>query len=75
MNIVLEKERLKEMIDSLTDENALLFLKNMVDKMRLDRHIPFSKQDLIQRALESEEAIKNNRLTSLEDLEHEMKGW
>ena len=75
MNIALEKQKLKEMIDTLTDENSLAFLKKIIDKIRMDRHTPFSKQELVQRALESEEAIKENRFSSLEDLEKEMKNW
>lgn len=36
---------------------------------------PITKEELIQRAIESEEAIKNGKVISLEDLKREIETW
>lgn len=71
----MEKEKLKEVIDNLKDENLILFLKKVLDKIRMERQLPLTKAELIQRAMESEEAIREGRVITIEELEREMKNW
>jgi hypothetical protein len=75
MNLALEKKLLKEKIDAINDEGIIEALKKLIG---LASQPPFKKltgEDLINRALESENAIAENRVSSLEDLEKEMKKW
>lgn len=75
MNILLEKQELKQLIDSIQDESLISFLKKVVGQLRESRHIPMTKEQLIARAMESEKDIKEKKFTSLEELENEMKNW
>jgi hypothetical protein len=60
-----------------SDEKTLL----KVDKIRKNTKIaeasfqPMTKQELVKRALESENDIAHARVTSLENLEDEIKNW
>lgn len=75
MNLILEKQKIKEEIDNLSDESILMSIKKLLGIAKEQHLTLLSKEDLIARALESEQAIKEGRFTSLEDLEKEMKNW
>lgn len=75
MNILLEKQELKQLIDSIQDESLILFLKKMVGRIKETRHIPLTREELITRALEAEKAIDEKRYISIDELENEMKNW
>lgn len=75
MNLVLEKKILKEKIDAINDEGIIEAIKKIIG---FADHSPFKKltpEELVNRALESEKAIAENKITSLEDLEKEMQNW
>lgn len=75
MNLVLEKQQIKQEIDNLTDESILMSIKKLLGLAK-ERHLsPISKDELIARALESEKDIREGNVISLEDLEKEMKNW
>ena len=75
MNLILEKQQLKEKIDAINDEGIIEAIKKLIGFASQSPFKKLSQQDLINRALESEKAIVENRVTSLEDLEKEMKNW
>ena len=67
------------LIDWLLQSDEKTMLK--IDKIRKSAKMvnsefqPMSKEELEMRALESENDIANGRVTSLESLEEEIKGW
>jgi len=75
MNLVLEKQRIKQEIDELTDESILISIKKVLGLARQKHHSPLSKEEIVARAIESEKAIKENKFISLDELEEEMKNW
>jgi hypothetical protein len=75
MNLVLEKQKIKQEIDNLNDEGVLMSIKKLLGLARKKNLSPLTKEDLIARALESEKAISENRFTSIDELEKEMKNW
>jgi hypothetical protein len=75
MNLALEKKLLKERIDSINDEGIIEAIKRLIGFAAEPNLKKLSPEDLVNRALESEKAIAENKLTSLEDLEKEMHNW
>ncbi len=75
MNLVLEKQKIKQEIDKLNDESILMSIKKLLGIAAEKNLSPLTKEDLIARALESEKAISEKRFTSLDELEKEMKNW
>ena len=75
MNLVLEKQKIKQEIDKLNDEGVLMSIKKLLGIAKEKNPGPLTKEDLIARALESEKAISDKRLTSIDELEQEMKNW
>lgn len=79
MNIVLEKERIKNAIDAINDERLLRAIKEMLGYAKAnneERYLkPFTKQQIIKRAQTSEKDIKSGRTTSLNKLKKEVSNW
>ena len=75
MNITLEKKILKEQIDSINDEGIIEAIKRLIGFAGQPPFKKLTRDELVNRALESEKAIAENRVISLEDLEKEMKNW
>jgi hypothetical protein len=75
MNLVLEKQRIKQEIDALSDESILISIKKLLGVAKEKHLTSLSTEDLIARALESEKAIAEKKFTSIEELEKEMKNW
>jgi hypothetical protein len=75
MNLILEKQRIKQELDLINDESIILTIEKVLGLIK-DAHLsPFTKEDIIARAHMSENAITNNRFVTLEELENEMKNW
>jgi hypothetical protein len=76
MNLNAEKERIKNEIDATNDEHLLKAIKEMLGYAKAkneDRYLkPFTKQQLIKRAINSEKDIKAGRTTSIKDLRREI---
>ena len=79
MNLVEEKEKIKSELDVVNDVRLLKAIREMLNYAKVsseERHLkPFTKKQLIERALLSEKDIKNGRTTSLKDLRKEVKTW
>ncbi len=75
MNLILEKKLLKEKIDAINDEGIIDAIKKLIGFANQPPFKKLTREDLINRALESEKAIAENKVTSLEDLEKEMQNW
>jgi hypothetical protein len=75
MDILVEKQKLKKLIDSIHDESLILSIKKFLGLIKERQNIPLTKEELIERALESEKAIAKEKFISIEDLEKEMKNW
>jgi hypothetical protein len=79
MNIVLEKERIKNAIDDTNDERLLKAIKEMLGYAKASKEErflkPFTKQQIIKRALSSEKDIQAGRTTSLKKLRKEITKW
>jgi hypothetical protein len=75
MDMLIEKNKIKDRIDKLDDITLLTTIDDIINFNLAKNYTlePLSKSDLIQRAIESEEAIKNNDVVNIEDLEKEMK--
>ncbi len=75
MDIILEKQKIKQQIDSINDESILLSIKKFLGLVKKNQPVALTKEELIARALESEKAISENKFVSIEELEKEMKNW
>ncbi|MCC6725521.1 MAG: hypothetical protein IT258_13515 [Saprospiraceae bacterium] len=79
MTLELRKFQLIEMIMAIKDERLLANFEEMARNQRVLNYEaglkPMSKQELEQRALASENDIKEGRFTTAEELEKEMKNW
>lgn len=79
MNLTLEKQQIKTEIDAVDNEHLIRAIKEMLSYAKTnkeERYLkPFTKQQLIKRALISEKDIKEGRTTSLKDLRKEVKNW
>jgi hypothetical protein len=75
MDILVEKQKIKQLIDSIQDESIILSIKKFLGLIKEKQHIPLTKEELIERALESEKAIADKKVISIEELEKEMKNW
>jgi hypothetical protein len=77
MNLIKEKELIKQQIDSMEDEKVLTVVKNMLNLVRLHQeHLkPMSIEELKERALASEDAIANGDVITLENLKKEILTW
>ncbi|HLP18646.1 MAG TPA: hypothetical protein VK174_00015 [Chitinophagales bacterium] len=74
MNITVERNRIKEEIDNISDETVLNAIKKLLG-LTSEALPRLTEQDLIKRALESEKAISEGRVITIDDLEREMKNW
>jgi hypothetical protein len=75
MNLILEKERIKQEIDQVNDESIILTIEKVLGLIKDTRLEPLTKEDIIARASKSEDDIKDNRFITLKELENEMKNW
>lgn len=75
MNITLEKQLIKAELDNINDETILYAIKKILGMVGVSPFSKLTQQDLIKRALESEKAIAENRILTIEELEEEMKNW
>jgi len=66
-------------IYNIQDTSILDKLKTIQENTNIEEYEaslkPMTKQELINRAIEANEAIKNNHVTSQEDLQKEIKTW
>jgi hypothetical protein len=75
MNLVLEKQKIKQEIDNIDDESILMSIKKLLGMIKGKSLTVLSKEELIVRALESEKAIAEKRTLSIDELEEEMRNW
>lgn len=75
MNITLEKQLIKDKLDNINDETILYAIKQILGMVNVPSFTKLTQQDLVNRALESEKAIAENRILTIEEMEEEMKNW
>ncbi|MCW3127477.1 MAG: hypothetical protein JWO03_3135 [Bacteroidetes bacterium] len=75
MDISLEKQRIKQELDLISDEGIILTIKKILGLVKDKQLSPLTREDIIARALNSEEAIAKGKFVSLEELETKMKNW
>jgi hypothetical protein len=75
MDISMEKDLLKKQIDDINDGTLLNAIKQFIGFTQNTNSRTLSHKDIVNRALESEKAIAQNRVTTLEDLEKELANW
>lgn len=75
MNITLERQKIKEELDSINDETILNAIKKILGLASDTSLTKLTQQDLVNRAIESEKAIAEKRFVTIEQLEEEMKNW
>jgi len=75
MNLVLEKQRIKQVLDMVTDESIIRDIEHILGLVR-EHPLPLlTKEDIIARAKESEMAIEKKEFITLDQLEKEMENW
>lgn len=75
MDLVLEKQRIKQVLDMVTDESIIRDIERILGLVK-DQPLPIlTKADIIARAKESEKAIENKEFVTLDQLEKEMENW
>ncbi len=79
MLITEEIEKLKRELDGVSDEDLLRTIHELIDFSKkvsgTERLRPMTGEELTRRAKESEQAIRDGRVTSIEDVERESSGW
>lgn len=75
MNILLEKQKIKDELDQINDESILTAIKEILGIAKNKSLPKLTQQDIINRAIESEKAIAEGRILTIEELEEEMKSW
>ena len=79
MNTTAEKENIKKELDNIQDKHLIKAIHEMIKyaKSSKEDHVlkPFTKEQIIERALKSEDDIKNGRVTTLSKLRKEIKSW
>ena len=75
MNLILEKQRIKQELDLINDESIILTIKKILGLVKEEKPSPLTKEDIIARAMQSEKAIIDGQYITLEGLEDEMKNW
>ena len=75
MNLVLEKQRIKQELDMINDESIILTIKKILGLSAEYNLKTLTKEDILTRAIESEKAIKEGNILTLQELEAEMKNW
>ena len=75
MNIVLEKQLIKQELDRINDESIILTLKRVLGLIPSPPLSPLTQDALIARAMESESAIKKGQYITLDDLRQELDNW
>ena len=77
MDLVKEKELIKQEIDGIDDEQIIVTFKKLIDYARAKQeHLrPLTIEELKERALQSELDIQKGNVVSLEDLMKESAKW
>jgi len=79
MNLQIEKQRLKNELDDINDVRlikAISELLNYAKQSTEERFLkPFTKQQLMKRALASEKDIAAGKTTGIKQLRKEVKNW
>jgi len=79
MNLQIEKQRLKNELDDINDVRlikAISELLNYAKQSTEERFLkPFTKQQLMKRALTSEKDIAAGKTTGIKQLRKEVKNW
>ena len=77
MNIIEEKNKILDEISTIDDLTILATIDDIINfnyakKYSLD---PLTQEEIIKRALISEDEIKNNKTIGIDELETEMNNW
>ena len=79
MNIVAEKNIIKQELDKVQDEHLIKAIREMLRYAHAAQEEailkPFTKSQLIKRAKQSEKDIKEGKVTTLAKLKKEIKSW
>jgi hypothetical protein len=79
MNIVAEKNIIKKELDKVQDEHLIKAIREMLryaHSLKTESVLkPFTKAQMIERAMKSEADIEAGRVTSLSKLKKEIKNW
>ena len=79
MNIIAEKNIIKQELDKVQDEHLIKAIREMLLYSHAAKEEailkPFTKTQLIKRAKQSEKDIKEGRVTTLAKLKKEIKNW
>ena len=79
MDVIAERETLKKELDSIEDENLLNAIHELLayakKKTVRERLVPMSIEEFRRRAEESEHAVSEGRIESVEDVERESAAW
>ena len=79
MNIKSEINSIKIQLEELNDEYIIAAIKRLLNEARSEAYRsklkPMTQEQLVARALQAEDDIKNNRLTDFEDLKREIDKW
>jgi hypothetical protein len=77
MNTIAEKNIIKKELDNIDDVHLIKAIHEMIKYAKSSKEEavlkPFTKAQVIKRALQSEDDIKHNRVTSLNKLKKEIK--
>ncbi len=79
MNIIAERETIKKELEIIEDENLLNAIRELLEfakkKSVREQFVPMSLEEFRRRAEESERAIREGRVASVEDVERESSTW
>ncbi|MBI3189757.1 MAG: hypothetical protein HYZ33_03820 [Ignavibacteriales bacterium] len=79
MNIIAERETIKKEIESVEDENLLNAIRELLvyakKKSVREQFVPMSLEEFRRRAEESERAIREGNVISIEEVERESATW
>ena len=75
MNLILEKQRIKQVLDMVTDESIIRDIERILGLVKDQTLPPLTKEDIIACAKESEMAIQKKEFITLDQLEKEMENW
>ena len=79
MNLHAEKERIKDELDNINDAHLIKAIRELLNyaKESTEERLlkPFTKQQLVKRALALEKDIAAGRTTTLKQLRKEVKNW
>ena len=79
MNLTIERQKLINKLNEIDDIHLIKAIKEMLTYAKTAKEEkalkPFSEKVLIERIKQSEEDIKNGRVTTVKQVRKELKSW